>query len=112
MISRKYKFYVRKRKIADFFQPSQEFVLARSNAKSHSFFTWVVMFNLTIFGSEKQYFPFRNREILLILEDELFVELSTTSYLTDAFCLSGTALVPFAHSNITRSSAGQKNVRK
>ena len=29
--------------------------------------------------------------VLLILEDELFVELSTTSFLTDAFCLSGTA---------------------
>ena len=50
MISRKYKFHVLKRKIADFFEPSEIlFFLARSNAKSHSFFIWVVMFNLTIF---------------------------------------------------------------
>ena len=41
-------------------------------------------------------FPFPNTEILLILEDELFVELYTTSSFTDAFCLSGAALVPFA----------------
>ena len=27
----------------------QKFFLARSNAKSHSFFIWVVMFNLAIF---------------------------------------------------------------
>ena len=27
----------------------QKFFLARTNAKSHSFFIWVVMFNLTIF---------------------------------------------------------------
>ena len=53
------------------------------------------MLDLTIFGSEKQYFLFKT-------EDELFVELSTTSSLTDAFCsLSGTALVPFARSNIS-----------
>ena len=37
----------------------------------------------------------KEREILLILEDELFLELSTTSSLTDTFCLSGNALVPF-----------------
>ena len=44
----------------------------------------------------KTVFPFPNTEILLILEEELFVELSTTSSLTYAFCLSGAALVPFA----------------
>ena len=50
MISRRYKFHVLKRKIADFFEPSEIlFFLARSNAKSHSFFIWVVMFNLAIF---------------------------------------------------------------
>ena len=27
----------------------QEFFLARSNTRSHSFFIWVVMFNLTIY---------------------------------------------------------------
>ena len=46
-------------------------------------------------------FFFQNTEILLIKEDKLFVELSTTSSLTDPFCLSGTALVPFAHNNIS-----------
>ena len=47
MISRKYKFHLLKRKIADFFEPSEIlFFLARSNAKSHSFFIWV---DLTIF---------------------------------------------------------------
>ena len=65
-------------------------------AKSHSFFLWLAMLNLTIFlGRSKQYFPFPNAEILLILEDELFFELSTTSSMTDAFRLPGTALVPF-----------------
>ena len=63
MISRKYKFHVLKRKIA------QKFFLARSNAKSHHFFIWVVMFILTFFWVRKQYFPFPNTEILLTLED-------------------------------------------
>ena len=82
----------------------QKFFLARSNAKSHSFFIWVVVFNLTIFWvCENSIFLFPNTEILLILEGELLVELSTTSSLTYAFCLSGTALVtvPFTHSNIS-----------
>ena len=51
------------------------------------------MFNLTILlyvGSMKTVFSFPNKEILLILEDELFVERTNT------FCLSGAALVPFA----------------
>ena len=76
----------------------QKFFLARFNAKSHdSFFIWVVMFNLTIFWvRENSVFPFPNTEILLILEEELFVELSTTISFTEAFCLSGAALVPFA----------------
>ena len=56
-----------------------------------------------------QYFPFPNKEILLILEDELFVGLSTNSSLTDAFCLSGTALVPFAHSNINVPPGHQRD---
>ena len=43
----------------------------------------------------KTVFSFPNKEILLILEDELFVEKTNT------FCVSGTALVPFAHSNIS-----------
>ena len=75
----------------------QKFFLARTNAKSHSFFIWV-MFTLTIFWvRENSIFLFRTNS------DELFVELSTTSSLTYAFCLSGTALVtvPFAHSNIS-----------
>ena len=65
------------------------------NANSHSFFIWGVL------GLWKQYFPFPNTKIMLISEDELFVDLSTTRSLTDAFCLSGTGLVPFAHSNIS-----------
>ena len=77
MISRKYKFHVLKRKIADFFNP-QKFLLARSNAQRHSSSIWVVILNLTIFCV---------RKILLILEDKLFVELSITSSLTDPFCL-------------------------
>ena len=44
---------------------------------------------------------------MLILEDELFIELSTTSSMIDAFCLPGTAVVPLAHST-TGSSAEQK----
>ena len=73
----------------------QKFFLARTNAKSHSFFIWV-MFTLTIFWvRENSIFLFRTNS------DELFVELSTTSSLTYAFCLSSTALVPFANSNIT-----------
>ena len=81
----------------------KKFFLARSNAKSHSFFIWEVMFNLTIFWvRENRIFLFwTQKSNLLILEDELFVESSTTSSLTDAFCVSGTALVPFAHSYIS-----------
>ena len=44
---------------------------------------------------------------MLILEDELFVELSTTSSMIDAFCLPGAAVVPLVHSP-TGSSAEQK----
>ena len=68
MISRKCKFHVLKRKIADFFEPSEIlFFLARSNAKSHSFFIWVVMFNLTIFWvSEKNISISKNRNLVNI----------------------------------------------
>ena len=81
----------------------QKFFLARSNAKSHSVFIWEVMFNFTIFWvRENSIFLFRTQKSnFLILEDKLFVDLSTTSSLTDAFCLLGTALVPFAHSYIS-----------
>ena len=44
---------------------------------------------------------------MLILEDELFVELSTTSSMIDAFCLPCAAVVPLAHS-ATGSTAEQK----
>ena len=38
------------KKGADFSEKSESnLFLARSNAKSHNFFLWVVMFNLTIF---------------------------------------------------------------
>ena len=51
MISRKYKLnsmYTWK-KGADFSETSESnLFLGRSNAKSHSFFLWIVMFNLTI----------------------------------------------------------------
>ena len=83
----------------------QKLFLARSNAKSHNFFIWVVMFiNLTIFWvwENRRVFSFsEHRNWPLILEDQLFIELSTTSSLTDAFCSSSTALVPFAPSNIS-----------
>ena len=51
MISRKYKLnpHVWK-KDADFSETLESnLFLARSNVKSHSFFLWLVMFNLTIF---------------------------------------------------------------
>ena len=44
---------------------------------------------------------------MLILEDELFVELSITSSMIDAFCLPGAAVVPLTYST-TGSSAEQK----
>ena len=93
--------YLRKRLLISL--TLQKFFLARSNAKSHSVFIWEVMFNLTIFWvRENSIFLFRTQKSnLLILEDEFFVALSTTSSLTDAFCLSGTALVPCAHSYIS-----------
>ena len=40
---------------------------------------------------------------MLILEDELFVELSTTSSMIEAFCLPCAALVPLAHSGTDKS---------
>ena len=40
---------------------------------------------------------------MLILEDELFVELSTTSSMIDALCLTGAALVPLAHNGTEKS---------
>ena len=48
MISRKYKLHVLKRKMLISLS-HQNLFLARSNAKTHSFFLRVVMFNLTIF---------------------------------------------------------------
>ena len=43
----------------------QKFFLAGSNAKNHSFFISLVMFNLTMFWvRETQYYPFPNTEIL------------------------------------------------
>ena len=87
MISRKYKFHVLKRKIADFFNPqifqcsaSQLFYLG-SNVKFDN-----------LLRPWKQYYSFPNTEILLILEDKLFVELSTTSSLTD---LSACRVLPW-----------------
>ena len=49
---------------------------------------------------------------MLILEDELFVELSTTSSMIDAFCLPGAAVVPLAHSTMHRVISGTEKVRK
>ena len=62
----------------------QKFFLARSNAKSHHFFIWVVMFILTFFWVRKQYFPFPNTEILLTLEDAF--NLQFVGYCPGAFC--------------------------
>ena len=83
MISRKYKFHVLKRKIADFFEPPEILFLARSNAKIHNSFVWVVMLNLTIFNfvSVKTVFSFsehrnlvniRRRIIRWVVYDQLF----------------------------------------
>ena len=47
MISRKYKFHVLKKKMLISLS-HQNFFLARSNAKSHSGFLWLVMFKFTI----------------------------------------------------------------
>ena len=65
----------------------QNFSLARSSAKSHRSFIWIITFDLTIFrptpppppgafASVKTVFSFSEQEILLILEDELFVDQS------------------------------------
>ena len=89
----------------------QNFFFWPDQMLSQSFFLWVI--NLTILKSpfgevttkyvstikyllspSKQHFPFPNTEISLISEDELFVELSSSSSVKDAFCLPGTALVP------------------
>ena len=67
------------KKDADSFEPS-ELLLGRPDpmpAKSHSFFLWLAMFNLTIFQVRQNstVFPFPNTGISLILEDKLVVEL-------------------------------------
>ena len=60
MISRKYKFHVLKRKIADFFEPSEILFGPKSH---YSFFIWVVMFNLTIFWvRDNSIFLFRTQK--------------------------------------------------
>ena len=65
------------KKDADFFEPS-ELLFGHPDpmpAKSHSFFLWLAMFNLKV-RQNSTVFPFPNTGIFLILEDELFVELS------------------------------------
>ena len=64
--------------------------------------------------SVKTVLSFPKTEILLILEDELFIELSTTSSMTDAFCLPGTALVPFCLNTVisVNVSPGHQRDRK
>ena len=65
MISRKYKLnsmYTWK-KGADFSETSENnLFLARSNAKSHSFFLWVVMFNLTILWARDKSISFFRKQ--------------------------------------------------
>ena len=48
MISPKYKFHDLKERLLISLNP-QNFSLARSNAKSHSSFIWIITFTLTIF---------------------------------------------------------------
>ena len=54
--------YLRERSLISLNPP--KLFLASSNAKSHSFFIWVVMFNLTIFGSLETVFSFSERRNL------------------------------------------------
>ena len=73
MISRKYKFHVLKRKIADFFEPS-EILFGQIQ----------VMLILTLFWVRKQYCPIPNTEIMLTLEDAF--NLQFVGYCPGAFC--------------------------
>ena len=81
----------------------QKFFLARTNAKSHNFFIWV-MFNLIddLLGPWKQYFPFPNTEISLISERRIirwvvFNQLFDLRFLFVRYY----PVVPFSHSNIS-----------
>ena len=81
----------------------QKFFLARTNAKSHNFFIWV-MFNSIddLLGPWKQYFPFANTEILLISEQRIirwvvYNQLFDLRFLFVRYY----PVVPFAHSNIS-----------
>ena len=100
VMSHKYKFHVLKWKMLISLS-HQTFFLDRSNAKSHSFFSLTVMFNLTSFWV-------RDNSISLSQHRNL-VNITITNYslsclqfkqLYDGrFLLPGTALVPFAHNN-------------
>ena len=76
MIFCKYKFHVPKRKIADFFEPSE-----------------------ILFG-QIQVFSFSEHRNLVNIRRRIIRWLVYNQISTDTFCLSGTALVPFAHSNV------------
>ena len=90
----KYKFvvFVLKRKML--ISLSHRFLFGQINSKSHSFFLWVVMFNLTIFWvrENRNLVNIRRRNFLRAVYNQLY----------DCRVLFAcTALVPFAHSNIS-----------
>ena len=60
--------------------------LARSNAKSHSFFLWVVMFNLTIFSVRENSISFFRIQKSYLNEktNSLSFELSANSSMTES----------------------------
>ena len=81
----------------------QKFSLARSNAKSHSFFQFGSNGGLTWrpFGSVTTVFPYPNTEILLILELRIIRWVLYNQLYDGRFLFAGgTALVPFAHNDI------------
>ena len=114
MISRKYKInsmYLKERLLISL--NPQKFFLARTNAKSHGLFIWV-MFNS--FGSVKTVFSFSEHRNLVNIRRRIIilVELSTISSLNYAFSLSlGTALVCLLHIVIyVNVSPGHQRDRK
>ena len=53
-------------------------------------------------GCQDKSGPAKIHEVILVnIRRRILVELSTSSSMTDALCFPGTALVPFAHSNIS-----------
>ena len=87
-------------KDADFFEPS-DVLWDRSNAKSHSFFSLVVMFNLTSFWVRDNRISLsQHRNLVNIRITNYSLSCLQFKQLYDGrFLLPGTALMPFAHNN-------------